>query len=108
MQNLKAFMAAAALSSAGLVSAAGAADVAVDQKDLKFMPDAVTIRTGDSVLVADTDRIAHNVTIDKLDGTSEDKGMAEHNQHIVVKLDKPGSYQPLPDFTRRHMTITVK
>ena len=109
MQNLKACVAAAALGSAGLVSAAGAAEVAVDQKDLQFVPAAVTIKAGDSVRFTDTDRIAHNVTIDNPDGTSLDKGMAEYNQHIVVKFDKPGTYHAhCRIHPQMHMTITVK
>ena len=109
MQKLRALMLAAGLASVGVVSGAGAAEVAVDQKDLKFVPEAVTIKAGDSVRFTDTDRIAHNVTIDNPDGTSEDKGMAEYNQHIVVKFDKPGNYRAhCRIHPQMHMTIMVR
>ena len=85
-------MLAAAIASVGVVSSVSAAEVAVDQRDLKFVPDAVTLKAGDSVRFTDTDRIAHNITIVNANGTSEDKGMAEYNQHIVVTFAKPGLY----------------
>jgi len=109
MPSLKACVMAAALGSAQMVSAAAAAEVAVDQKDLKFVPEVVTIKVGDSIRFTDTDRIAHNVTIDNPDGTSEDKGMAEYNQHIVVKFDKPGNYRAhCRIHPQMHMTIMVR
>ena len=109
MQASKASVVVVALGFAGMVSAASAAEVAVDQKDLKFVPEAVTIKAGDSVRFTDTDRIAHNVTIDNPDGTSADKGMAEYNQHIVVKFDKPGAYHAhCRIHPQMHMTIMVR
>ncbi|HUJ45985.1 MAG TPA: plastocyanin/azurin family copper-binding protein [Rhizomicrobium sp.] len=109
MQNLKTVALAAALGSAGIISGASAAEVAVDQKDLQFVPNAVTIKAGDSVRFTDTDRIAHDVTIDNADGTSEDKGMAEYNQQIVVKFDKPGLYHAhCRIHPQMHMTIMVR
>jgi len=65
---------AIAVGIASVVTSANAAEVPVDQKDLKFVPDVVTIKAGDSVRFTDTDRIAHNVTIVNADGSSEDKG----------------------------------
>lgn len=87
---------------------ARAAEISVDQKDLKFVPDVVRIKAGDSVRFTDTDRIAHNVTIDNPDGSSEDKGMAEYNQHILVKFSTPGLYHAhCRIHPQMHMTITV-
>jgi len=104
----KAVLLAAAIASVGSVSA-GAAEVSVDQKDLKFVPDVIRIQAGDSVRFTDTDRIAHNVTIVNADGASEDKGMAEFNQHIVVKFDKPGLYHAhCRIHPQMHMTIMVR
>ena len=86
-----------------------AAETAVDQHDLKFVPDAITIKVGDTVRFTDTDHIAHNVTIVNPDGTSEDKGMDRFNEDIVVPFAKPGIYQV---HCRIHptmkMTITVE
>lgn len=99
----------AALGTVLYTASAHASEVAVDQKDLKFVPEAVTIRVGDSVRFTDTDRIAHNITIDEPDGTSQDKGMAEYNQHIVVKFDKPGAYRARCRIhPQMHMTIMVR
>ena len=99
----------AAIASVGVVATAAAAEVSVDQKDLIFVPDTVTINAGDSVRFTDTDRIAHNVTIDSPDGSSRDKGMAEYNQHIVVKFDKAGAYQAhCRIHPQMHMTIMVR
>lgn len=52
-----------------LVSANGAfaTEYPADQRDLRFEPDTLTIKAGDSVV--DTDRIAHDLTIVAPDGT---------------------------------------
>jgi cytochrome c peroxidase len=93
----------------GLTIAANAAEFAVDQRDLRFEPGAVTIKAGDFVRFTDTDRITHNITIVNPDGSSEDKGMSTYSQHIVVQFDKPGVYHVRcrihPDMK---MTITVE
>ena len=103
------YLSAAGLALAGAASGAGAAEVQVDQKDLQFSPPAVTINAGDSVRFTDTDRIAHNVTIVNPDGTTEDKGMSDYNQHIVVKFSKPGVYHARCRIhPQMQMTITVK
>ncbi len=98
-----------AVAAIALTAGARAAEVAVDQHDLRFMPNAVTINAGDSVRFTDTDRIAHDVTIVNPDGTSVDHGMDYFGQDIVVKFDKAGVYQVRcrihPDMK---MTVTVK
>ena len=76
----------------GFTVHANAAEVAVDQRDLQFAPNVLTIKAGDSVRFTDSDRIAHDVTIVNGDGTSEDKGMDTYNQQIVVPFPKPGAY----------------
>jgi plastocyanin len=86
-----------------------AAETAVDQIDLKFVPDAVTIKAGDTVRFTNSDRIAHDITVTNPDGTSDDKGMDSYKQGIVVAFPKPGVYQV---HCRIHpamkMTVTVK
>jgi len=93
---------------AGPMAAAHAAEFSVDQRDLRFEPDALTVKSGDYVRFTDSDRITHNITIVNPDGSSEDKGMSTFSQHIVVQFDKPGVYRVLcrihPDMK---MTITV-
>jgi plastocyanin len=102
-------MAPAALAFSILASPALAAETAVDQHDLKFVPDSITIKVGDTVRFTDTDHIAHNVTIVNPDGTSEDKGMDRFKEDIVVPFAKAGVYQV---HCRIHptmkMTITVE
>lgn len=92
----------------GLMVTAKAAEFSVDQRDLHFVPEALTIKAGDYVRFTDSDRITHNITVVNPDGTSEDKGMSTFSQHIVVQFDKPGIYHVRcrihPDMK---MTITV-
>lgn len=86
-----------------------AAETAVDQRDLKFVPDAVTIKAGDRVRFTDSDHITHNITIDNPDGTSSDKGMDTFGQDIVVSFAKPGVYHVhCKIHPMMKMTITVK
>src|SRR5665213_2224137 len=95
------------ITTAGSTVAANAAEFAVDQRDLRFEPTALTIKVGDYVRFTDSDRISHNITIVNPDATSEDKGMSTFSQHIVVQFDKPGVYHVVcrihPDMK---MTIT--
>jgi plastocyanin len=88
---------------------ARAAEVKVDQHDLKFTPDAVTIAAGDSVRFTDTDHITHNITIVNPDGTQDDKGMDKFNEDIIVNFAKAGTYQVhCKIHPMMKMTITVK
>ncbi len=99
----------AAIALFGMATPAFAAETVVDQHDLKFVPDAVTIAAGDTVRFTDSDHITHNITITNPDGTSEDKGMDRYKEDIVVPFAKPGVYQV---HCRIHptmkMTVTVK
>ena len=76
----------------GAATQTNAAEFSVDQRDLHFVPDSLTIKVGDTVRFTDTDHITHNITIVNPDGRSEDKGMSTYSQHIVVQFDKPGLY----------------
>jgi len=100
---------AAVITCFAIATGAGAAEVAVDQRDMQFVPGSVAINVGDSVRFTDTDRIAHDITVIDPAGTAVDHGMDYFNQQIVVKFDKPGVYQVR---CRIHpamkMTITVK
>jgi plastocyanin len=93
----------------GFAFGADAAEIAVDQLNLTFVPASVTINAGDSVRFTNSDRIAHNVTIVNADGSSVDKGMDAYMVGIVVPFPKPGVYQVR---CRIHpmmrMTVTVK
>ncbi len=99
---------------AGLVavsslSPAHAGETVVDQRDLMFVPDAITIAVGDTVRFTDSDRITHNITIVYPDGTVVDKGMDRYKEDIIVHFTTPGVYKvnciihPM-----MHMTVSVK
>lgn len=98
-----------ALAVSGLAFPAYAAETAVDQLNLKFVPDAVSINAGDTIKFTDSDHFFHDVTIISPDGTKEDKGLQNYKQDIVVTFAKPGTYQVV---CRLHpnmkMTVTVK
>jgi plastocyanin len=92
-----------------LISPAFAAQTVVDQHDLKFVPDAVTINAGDSVRFTDSDHITHNITVDNPDGTSVDKGMDTYGKDIVATFPKPGVYHVhCKIHPAMKMTVTVK
>jgi len=92
-----------------LAGAAQAAEHFVDQRDLMFVPQAMTIKAGDTVRFTDSDRITHNITIVNPDGTTEDKGMSTFSQHIVVQFDKPGTFKVICRIhPTMNMTITVE
>ena len=102
-------IAVALLALPGLVGSARAAEHFVDQHDLNFVPQTMTIKAGDTVRFTDTDRITHNITIVNPDGTIEDKGMSTYSQHIVVQFDKPGVYKVICRIhPNMNMTITVE
>ena len=92
-----------------VATGARAAEIAVDQRDMQFVPNAVAIVVGDSIRFTDTDRIAHDITVVDPLGAAVDHGMDYFNQQIVVKFEKAGAYQVR---CRIHpamkMTITVK
>jgi plastocyanin len=99
---------AAILLSSTMIAQAGAAEFKVDQRDLHFVPDTLTVKAGDYVRFTDSDRITHNITVVNPDGTSQDKGMSTFSQHIVVQFESPGVYRAI---CRIHpgmsMTVTV-
>ncbi len=88
---------------------ARAAETVVDQHDLMFVPNAITIAVGDTVRFTDTDRITHNITITYPDGSVVDKGMDRYGEDIIVHFTKAGVYHvhclihPM-----MHMTVTAK
>ena len=56
--------------SGGSKAPAGKADVTVDMKDIKFVPAAVTVKKGGTILWKNSDQVPHNVTKD--DGPGPD------------------------------------
>jgi plastocyanin len=81
-----------------------AAETVIDQKDLKFVPEAVTINAGDTIRFTNSDRFFHDVTIAGPDGTSSDKGLINFKQDLVVPFAKAGVYKVT---CRLHPAMTV-
>ena len=98
-----------ALLISGLALPVSAAEAVVDQHDLTFVPNAVTINAGDTVRFTDTDHITHNITIVNPDGASDDKGMDRYGQDIAVPFAKSGVFQVhCKIHPTMKMTVTVK
>jgi plastocyanin len=76
----------------GWAAAAYAAETVVDQKGLKFVPDAVTINAGDTIKFTNSDPFTHDVTVIGPDGSSSDKGLQHHGKENVVAFAKSGKY----------------
>jgi len=81
-----------------------AAETVIDQKGLKFVPDAVSINAGDTLRFTNSDRFFHDVTIVNPDGTKDDKGLQNYKQEITVAFPKPGNYKIV---CRLHPAMTV-
>jgi len=81
-----------ALAATGLAFPAYAAETVVNQQNLKFVPDAVTIATGDTIRFTNSDHFFHDVTVVNPDGTTEDKGLQDFHHDQVVTFAKPGVY----------------
>ena len=75
-----------------LAGAAQAAETVVDQKGLKFVPDAVTINAGDTIRFTNSDPFTHDVTVVSADGSSSDKGLQQHGKENKVVFTNPGKY----------------
>lgn len=86
-----------------------AAETTIDQKGLKFVPDAVTINTGDKIRFTNSDRFYHDVTIVNPDGSVRDEGLMDYKEEFAMTFAKPGIYK-IHDRLHPAMTgvITVK
>jgi plastocyanin len=81
-----------AIGLSGWVAAAQAAETVVDQKNLKFVPNTVTINVGDSIRFTNGDPFTHDVTVISPDGSSSDKGLQHHGKDNVVAFPKAGTF----------------
>ena len=94
---------------AGWVGTAHAAETVVDQKGLKFVPDAVTISAGDTVRFTNSDPFTHDVTVISPDGSSSDKGLQHHGKDNSVVFANPGKYSIICKMhPNMKATVTVK
>ncbi len=73
-------------------SGAQAADVvAVDMKDIKYVPQDATAKVGQTVRWTNSDPVAHTVTATK--GSDVDSGTIDANETFETKFDKPGKVE---------------
>ncbi len=98
-----------ALALSSVTFRAYAAETVVNQLNLKFVPDSVTLKAGDTIRFTNSDHFLHDVTIVNPDGKSDDKGLHNYKEDVVVTFAKTGNYQI---HCRLHpamkMTVTVK
>ena len=95
--------------SGGSKAPAGKPDVTVDMKDIKFMPAAVTVKKGGTILWKNADQVPHNVTKDKGPGPDFASDTVNPGGDFSQKFDTAGKIAYLctihPNQTG---TITVK
>jgi plastocyanin len=82
-----------ALAISAITFQAYAAESIINQKNSKFIPDAITINVGDTVRFTNSDRFNHDVTIMDPDGVSSDKGLMNYQEEFAVSFAKTGIYK---------------
>jgi plastocyanin len=65
----------------------------VVEKNKYFDRDSVTLRAGDQLTIKNGDGVKHDAVIITADGDSEDKGIQNPGEDIVVSFPKPGFYK---------------
>ena len=75
----------------GVLAPAAAAEFVVDQKDMTFTPEEITIAAGDRVKFTNSDRTAHHVWT-KDNGVNYSTPMLKPGDSHEFKFDKPGIY----------------
>src|ERR1700678_1839212 len=91
-----------------IISASGFA-VDVDQASLKFTPDSVNIKSGESVKFTNKDDVTHNIHVITSDGNSDDKGLQKPGEDITETFAKAGEYQVRCSIhPKMKMTVTVQ
>lgn len=97
-----------AAAAALLLSAnAFAAETVVDQQGQKFVPNAVTVKVGDSIKFLNSDDVDHNVTVIDGDGNADDRGIQKPGTPLTVKFSKAGDFAVRCSVHPR-MKMTVK
>jgi len=92
-----------------LASTAQAATLNVDQNNLKFSPNTLTVKAGDTVSYLNNDDVTHNINVIDAEGDPDDKGLQKPKQTITAKFDKPGEYQVrCAIHPKMKMTVTVQ
>lgn len=73
-------------------SAAGGADIAIDQVNKTFSQPTLTVKKGDRVLFKNGDDVTHNITILDSEENSNDKGLQKPGETINEVFTTPGDY----------------
>jgi len=71
---------------------AGATEVAIDQKKMKFQPDKVAIHPGDTLVFQNSDPVNHNIQVVSDDDTI-DVGLQHPGQTVKQSFAKAGSFE---------------
>ena len=77
-------------STGGTGGAAAGATVKVRMKNIQFVPDAVTVKAGDTVRWTNADSVTHTVTKKRGPGDRFDSGNVKVGASFEVTFDKPG------------------
>lgn len=76
---------------ASLAAPAYSAEFVVNQKQLTFIPEELTIAAGDTIRFTNGDRTAHHIMTND-NGLSISSPLLPPGADFSVKLDKPGNY----------------
>ena len=74
---------AALLLATALAASAQAAETEIDQENSKFVPDTVSIKTGDTLVFKNGDAFTHNMTVVNPQGEKTDIGMQKPGGDVV-------------------------
>jgi plastocyanin len=106
MRMLSAAIAALALLAAGT---AGAAETKrISQKGKTFLPEAVTMTTGDTLRINNDDAFLHHVYV-KHPNLTFDSGGRRPGEPVDIQFTKPGSYEVLCEIhPKMKLVVEVK
>ena len=86
-----------------------ATDYEVDQDDVNFSPESLTIKNGDVVHFRNSATMNHNVSVIDADGGADDLGIEKPGAVFARKFDKTGDYKVrCTVHPKMKMTITVQ
>jgi plastocyanin len=71
---------------------ANAGETAVDQKNLKFSVDSVSVKAGDTIKYHNSDDVNHNLNVVDSDDFAADQGIQKPGDSLAVKFDRAGTF----------------
>ena len=69
-----------------------AGETVIDQQGQKFVPNAVTIKAGDTLKFLNSDDVDHNVTVIDAAGNADDHGIQKPGTPMSIKFSAPGDF----------------